>query len=749
MLLRHMNNIVRGIASLLFAFSVSATSTESLVGGTAATAAPEWRHLPVAASNGDGFFVAWSDYRSSTGAIIGTRVSRDGEVLDPLGIRLDSPRRIANAPHVVWDGAAYLVLWTATGMPSFWGPNDVYAARIATDGHVVMAPRVVLANAQALGGSYAASNGNVTAVICREDGAGTAKVLLLDRDANEVAHDAFEARPREPGGFSVVATAIGFVVTWQSDDDGAFVDDTVRAIALDATGRVTGAPVTVGSGSRPAIATSGSRVTIVWNEHIGDDDEHELRSRTYDSDLTNAGASHTLLAGNIAHEAAVLRNGDGSLVFAKTRRLPEPDQLARIALDSEGNAVDEDFLPVPVYWATQFAVATNASEVLLASIDTAASLSPAVVARVVRGSAVEDAVLLSWSGNAQRDPSVAAGSSGHIAAWTEDDGVYATRLDAHGNSLDGRGMRIAATSDRARVAFNGTNYVVAWRGEEFIGVRFLSPSTGTTVAETKIDYTSNDVGLDFALAASPAATYVVHTEERVLVTRIPHATHTADPVPLAVSPAAMYVGHPTAAWNGSALLVVWTEEYIPPRTDPAVWVISVNIYAARVTSGLTLLDPAPLLVATAGPPDFLSFSPPSVASNGSDWIVVADFWQSDVLARRVRSNGTVEGNGPVRIAEGNQPVIAWDGDRYVVAWKEGPDSDRLRPLFAAALPPAGPLVATGRTLMATDVAENAPVITPAAIAYTKFSFRPEHTGVERTFLRPLELTGQRRRVVRR
>jgi hypothetical protein len=85
----------------------------------------------------------------------------------------------------------------------------------------------------------------------------------------------------------------------------------------------------------------------------------------------------------------------------------------------------------------------------------------------------------------------------------------------------------------------------------------------------------------------------------------------------------------------------------------------------------------------------------------------------------------------------------------VVAWKEGHDSARLRPLFAGALPASGPLVTSGRTLLATDVAENAPSIAPGAIVYTKFSFRPEHTGVERGFLRPLELTGSRRRLVRR
>ncbi|MGZ5433643.1 MAG: hypothetical protein ACXWH7_12010 [Thermoanaerobaculia bacterium] len=274
---------------------------------------------------------------------------------------------------------------------------------------------------------------------------------------------------------------------------------------------------------------------------------------------------------------------------------------------------------------------------LLALFGLAAPLfatSPPEPLAMIRGDGADPPFLLSWSGNSHRDPQIATSPHGHFVAWTEDDGMYATRIDENGSSLDGRGMLLSTTPGPTR-----------------------------------------------------------------------YSTH-------------------------------WVDR-------------SINVYAARVTAGLTLLDPAPLLVAATGENDYRSFGTPSVASNGADWLVVADLAESDVLARRVLQNGTVEGDAPAKIGEGIQPAVAWDGVRYAVVWKEGHWTQRARPIIAAAVPAAGALVATRRTAVTTSAAWSAPAITSTAIAYTKVSFLPEHTGVERTFLRMLDLGAQRGRVVRR
>lgn len=736
------------IVALLLAFSTAAAAPESLVGGTAPIPAPGWRSSPASASNGDGFFVVWGDYRSGSGAIVGTRMTGDGRVLDPFGIRIPSPDVLVQTPQVVWDGDAYLVIWTAARNP-YYGDGSVYAARVATDGRIVMEPRAIAANGATEEGSYAASNGSVSVVIYRSALPGNpVRFVVVDRNGAILEDAILPANTLYRSGFAIAATASRFVIAWRSNTGNDFRQDTINAVALDAGGHVLGDPVNVGSGEVPAIATDGTRFTIVWRKRrITTTFDSELQSRTFDADLTNGSAVQSLFTGKEITVPSVVWQGNRYEVVAAHLSPPAGTDLESIELDAAGNPLG--FQPLGVRGAMDFALAANGADTLLVTMELAPrQLSPYIVGRMVRGSHAESPVVLDWSGNAHRNPQIADGPFGRFLAWTEDDGVWAARLDANGNSLDGRGVHVSQARAGVRVAFDGTSYVIAWRDEDFIGIRTIS-IIGNMVAEAKVFYTTPDTGLEVALAMAPDATYVVYTDDRVRVIRIPHATHTPDPEPLAVSPEGMLVDHPAAAWNGSALLVLWTEQYSVPYSDPAPWVISENVYAARVTAGLTLLDPAPLHVVKGDRSNEWSFSAPSVASNGADWLVVTALNDSDVFARRVLQNGTVGGNAPAEIAPGFQPVVTWDGERYVVAWKGTAPSLTGELLFVGTLPSTGTPFLTRRSLVTESATASAPALSPTVVAYTKVSFRPEHTGVPRTFLRALDLAAPRGRVVRR
>jgi hypothetical protein len=290
---------------------------------------------------------------------------------------------------------------------------------------------------------------------------------------------------------------------------------------------------------------------------------------------------------------------------------------------------------------------------------------------------------------------------------------------------------------------------VALSHEYRIAVRWISPLSGATVAATEVPIDMAGTTGEFALATSPQATYLVLAESRIRVHRIPHTTYLPDSTPLSVSPEGIQGHQPAAAWNGSTLLVAWNELYYPPRVDPP-FPMSPRMYAARVSAGLTLLDPAPLLVGQTDEDLLSTFGTPAVASNGTVWLIVADRDTGDVVARRVLQNGTLEGSAPVTIAQGMQPAAAWDGQRYVISWKRSLEGERFTRLYTAAVPATGALVATKRTLVTAEAAFSPTAISATAVAYTKFSHRPEHTGVERTFLRGIELGGTPRgRVIRR
>ncbi|HEY2322754.1 MAG TPA: hypothetical protein VGJ82_07810, partial [Thermoanaerobaculia bacterium] len=101
-----------GALLLAFALTASAQVRETPV-ASAPLGPPEGsQDQPIVGSNGSDFFVVWSDARGGT---FGTRVTRDGEVLDKTGIHLsNSVFPIA----VLWCGGAYNVLFYEGGGPT-------------------------------------------------------------------------------------------------------------------------------------------------------------------------------------------------------------------------------------------------------------------------------------------------------------------------------------------------------------------------------------------------------------------------------------------------------------------------------------------------------------------------------------------------------------------------------------------------------------------------------------------------------
>ena len=745
------------VLALLVAISAAADpSPEYAIGGSASGPAPLSRALPSTASDGTGFFVVWGDYRTEpAGSIVGTRVTSDGQILDPLGIRIRTAGGNASAPQAVWDGVAYLVTWLedVRGEGTAW---HLYAARVARNGTLAEHPRRIAENVTIEGSRYAASNGAVNVVVYRDEHL-QLRAAVLDRNLTVLRHETLATGadyPREP---AIAAGGSRFVVAWEENSGSLPGGGVIQAVALDANGHRAGAPKSVSRGSQAAIASDGTRFTIASRVYLGWPD-FELITRTVSGDLEPLGGEQTLLADNNLRHSNIIEVGGRYEIFAMRNVSSGVQEIVSVAVGHDGTAQGPARVRGTVNgepWWQAPAAASNGSDVLLARGDDAAPpVGLQIWAQLHRGNATLASAqpqILSWSGNAQRDLSIASGASGFFAAWIEEGGAYATRIDRNGNSLDGRGLALTATPySIVRTAFDGTNYVVAWRDGGFVGVRYVSPQTGATVAELRLPIPTWP---QLALETSADATYLVYIwSGRVAVTRIAHATRTPDSPQLLVSPEEMVISHPAASWNGSELLVVWTEETVLDRADPPIS-FATKIHAARVSPSLTLLDPAPLLVA-AVPGEHQTFGPPAVASNGADWLVVSGFEFTDIVARRVLQNGVVDGSAPVKIGEGIAPAAAWDGRRYAVAWKEGTVKLIERPLALHAVPGAGPLAVTQRTPVAHGTATSAPSIVRAgngesAVAYTRTSFLAQHAGVERAFFRVMDFQVVRGRVVRR
>jgi MYXO-CTERM domain-containing protein len=97
-------------------------------GGFPLSAAPNTQVDPDAAFDGTNYLVVWTDSRLGTPSIVGTRVSRQGAVLDVGGIQISSGAVVQQLAAVAWNGSSYLVAW---------GGSKAGARRVGADGTVL------------------------------------------------------------------------------------------------------------------------------------------------------------------------------------------------------------------------------------------------------------------------------------------------------------------------------------------------------------------------------------------------------------------------------------------------------------------------------------------------------------------------------------------------------------------------------------------------------------------------------------
>ena len=93
------------------------------------------QNLPAVAFDGTNSLVVWADYRDSTRFhVYGARVTPDGAVLDPSGITITTVPGVQYAPALASDGANSLVVWQDTRNGTDW---DIYGTRVSPQGEVL------------------------------------------------------------------------------------------------------------------------------------------------------------------------------------------------------------------------------------------------------------------------------------------------------------------------------------------------------------------------------------------------------------------------------------------------------------------------------------------------------------------------------------------------------------------------------------------------------------------------------------
>jgi hypothetical protein len=117
---------------------------------------------------GENYLVVWQDFREVEWAIYGARVDLEGNVLDPEGFYIAGGWDWTRYPAVASDGANFLVVWSYIDLETL---DDIYGARVTPEGEV-LDPGGILISAAAAPEYYAsvAYNGSTYLVVWQKEG---------------------------------------------------------------------------------------------------------------------------------------------------------------------------------------------------------------------------------------------------------------------------------------------------------------------------------------------------------------------------------------------------------------------------------------------------------------------------------------------------------------------------------------------------------------------------------------------------
>ncbi len=731
-------------------FSLLVAVDEHPIGDAVTRPAPFGNGDPSVASDGSDFFVVWRDARDGS-AILARRIGHDGNLVESEIeiVRQPAPGPYHHSPEVLWNGNSYVVIWTSTQpYPDY--TQQIWVARYDREGKPVQAPYMLAEKTR--GHRTVAFNGSQILVAYADSLGLRPRAWLLDGSA--YPSKAFLLADVQVSSNAVMSSAArgsDFLVVWDDVWEYETQRFVIQGIPVSGSGEVQGGVRTISKGGRAVVASDGTSYLLVYAT------DHGAYNTPWASRILSGDLSQ------VSTERALPDLGRPVLLWRGDRYLAMGRSLG--VIDREGNSIADPSPLVAGQYNSIESAAVNTSPRTLVAWTQSTRGGNAAMARLYTGPtpvAAAPEFVISTSANRQIDPDIVHSQYGELVAWRESDGVYATRVSPFGATLDGRGIELStsATAGPPRVVHHGNDYVVAWREEHKVHLRYISATAGLQPQHVELP-AGWDEGADarVGLAVTADATYLTWTRDsRVQLARIPHHTRTPEGVPLAVSPEDVYTVNPDVAFNGSELLVAWheiTDWYGGMCGYPAASIAGAS-WAARVAANMTLLDTAPLRLGDNG--DAYPH-PISVASNGSDWLLSwlsvehnMDTHQTKswVVARRVLANGLLEGDAPVRVGEGRASSLLWNGKDYAIAWKE--DQSPRFPLRLGIISGTGtPAIRDAAEVAVTESGQDrfglALIGGRTALAYSRMSRAPEHGRVERAFLR-LFGNGSKRRAVR-
>jgi hypothetical protein len=436
----------------------------------------------------------------------------------------------------------------------------------------------------------------------------------------------------------------------------------------------------------PAVASDGTDYLVVWEDerNISDFDIYGARVAADGTILDEVGIAVSTEVGN-EEEPAVAFDGTNYLVVWTDRRSGSLD-IYGCRVGTDGTVLDPGGIAISAPADAQLnpAVAFGDTVYLVTWTDWRDGNANIYAARVTM-----DGTVLDPSGFAVCDttleqayPSVSSDGSGWLAVWHDyrsgQADICGSRVAADGTVLDPGGVMVSASATDEfypDIAFNGTNYLVAWDDEPGATSRDVFAARvapdGTVLDPAGIAVSTVARQQELAAVSSDGSNYIVAWIDYrgggtwdTYGARINGAGTVIDAsgLPICTDPSQQYA--PDVAFNGTNWLVAWHDSRNGPK----------DIYGMRVATDGSNADPSAFAVSTSAAYQ----SQPALAFDGGNYLAVWHEWRSatsyDIRGTRVTPDGTMLDPGGIvisaRTSDELNPGVAFDGTNYLVVWQD-------------------------------------------------------------------------------
>ncbi len=454
--------------------------------GIAVARAAEAQEYPMLVSGGANCLIVWGDDRNGSGDVYGARVSGAGAVLDPSGLPIHpSPNYWAGDPTVAFTGTDYLVVWEDDSMSGGTICN-LLASRVTTAGAVLDPTGVPVT--QSAGNEY-------WPVVCK----GGSNLLVAWQDYRDVDPDIYAVRAGANGAPLDTAGAMlsRVLFIYEQFTPAAAFDGanflTVYADTRDPNGysRLYGARFSqsgalldpggfrVGAdfitANAPGLAFGGSNHLLTWVTGGGS-------PRVTATRLTPAGVVldsstiYTRISGQDVQPTSVASDGTNWFLVAAFRDYGGLANVQGIRISSSGVAMDSQALRL-AYQSRGLeaaAVAFGANSYLVAWQDFRSNTTYDIYGAIVGtdGTIIDSGIPISTAATSQYSPSVAFDGTNWLVAWQDNRNggereCFGTRVSQSGTVLDPAGIRLGPCPDNyddaIQLVFDGANYFAVWQ----------------------------------------------------------------------------------------------------------------------------------------------------------------------------------------------------------------------------------------------------------------------------------------------